>query len=318
MKHIAIIGAAGYTGGELIRLLLNHPEVELTQLISRSQGGKPVSSIHQDLIGETDLVFQDQLEGQIDVLFLCMGHGASKLWLAKKEVDKQTLIIDLSSDFRFDDNFVYGLAEWTKATLAESKKIANPGCFATAIQLALLPIVKAGAIESDVQIQAITGSTGAGQNPSNTSHFSWRNQNISVYKAFTHQHLAEVDQSIQKLDSNFSKELIFIPMRGNFSKGIFSTICFKTNLTEEAIYELYESTYSEDAFVQISKVSPNLKQVVNTNKNIIHIEKNGNYVMLISMIDNLIKGASGQAIQNMNIHFGWNENLGLQLKALVY
>jgi N-acetyl-gamma-glutamyl-phosphate reductase len=318
MKYIAIIGAAGYTGGELIRLLLNHPEVELTQLISRSQNGKLVSSVHQDLIGETDLVFQDQLEGQIDVLFLCMGHGASKLWLAKNEIDKQTLIIDLSSDFRFDDNFVYGLSEWSKATLTQSKQIANPGCFATAIQLALLPMVKAGAIESDVQIQAITGSTGAGQNPSNTSHFSWRNQNISVYKAFTHQHLAEVDQSIQKLDSNFSKELIFIPMRGNYSKGIFSTICFKTNLPEALIYELYESTYSEDAFVHISKVSPNLKQVVNTNKNIIYIEKNGNYVMLISMIDNLIKGASGQAIQNMNIHFGWKENLGLQLKALVY
>lgn len=318
MKKATIVGAAGYTGGELIRILFHHPKVEFKQLLSQSQAGKKVSLIHQDLIGELDTSFTNTFDQDTDILFLCMGHGRSKIWLAEQEVKASTLVIDLSSDFRMNSSYVYGLAEWKKSALPTVQHIANPGCYATAIQLGLLPLITARAIQSDVHVQAITGSTGAGQTKTDSSHFSWRNQNISSYKAFEHQHLEEIYQGIHSLDSSFNKEVVFIPIRGNFSKGIFATLCFKSKLTEEEIYALFQTTYHKDKFIHISKEEPNLKQVLNTNKCVLHIKKRGNYVMVISIIDNLIKGASGQAVQNMNLHFEWPEETGLKLKALVF
>ncbi|MEL6988133.1 MAG: N-acetyl-gamma-glutamyl-phosphate reductase [Bacteroidota bacterium] len=318
MIKVAVIGAAGYTGGELIRLLIHHPKISNIQLISRSQQGNRVDSIHQDLIGEYEGYFQEKIETKPDVIFLCMGHGQSKVWLGEQELEEETLLIDLSRDYRLDNDFIYGLSEWKKESLINHKKIANPGCFASAIQLALLPIIAAKGVKSDVQINAITGSTGAGHAKVDTTHFSWRNQNISVYKPFIHQHLEEIKYQVKQLDESFDKELVFIPMRGNFSKGIFCTLCFKTELNQKQLNDLYWNHYKNDAFVHIVDRAPHLKQVLNTNKTLIHIHKEGDYVLITSILDNLLKGASGQAIQNMNIHFRWPEETGLKLKAMVY
>ena len=315
MYKIGIIGAAGYTGGELIRLLLHHPQVDITFVYSNSQAGKPVSDTHDDLVGDTDLVFTDELDMSVDVLFLCMGHGEAKKWLAQNPVPENVLLIDLSHDFRWKENFTYGLPELNKTQIQQSKRIANPGCFATAIQLALLPLAKAQLIQDEVHIHAITGSTGAGQSLQATSHFSWRNNNISVYKAFDHQHLGEIGQSLKTLQPDLSKALNFIPVRGDFTRGIFASVYTNCDSDAESLHELYHDFYQDAPFTKVTKQNPHLKQVVNTNKCVLHVERHGDKVFIISMIDNLLKGASGQAVENMNLALGIDPYAGLQLKA---
>ena len=321
MIKIGIIGGAGYTAGELIRILLHHPKVEIDFIHSNSQAGKLVSDIHQDLLGEINLSFSKKINQHINVLFLCSGHGNSKTFLTENNFSKQTKIIDLSSDFRLKkegNDFVYGLPELNKKQIQSSSYIANCGCFATAIQLALLPLAKSQYLKNDVHIHAITGSTGAGQNPSSTTHFSWRNNNVSIYKPFSHQHLGEITESILQLQNDFQSEINFIPVRGNFSRGIFASVYTKTDLNENELIQLFESYYHDEPFVFITQKNPSLKQVVNTNKCILFVKKEGDKVFIISMIDNLIKGASGQAVQNMNLMFGFEETEGLNLKAMVF
>ncbi len=315
MFRAGIIGAAGYTGGELIRLLLHHPNVEITFVHSNSQTGKPVSDTHDDLVGDKDLYFTDKLDMSVDVLFLCMGHGEAKKWLEQNPVPDDVLLIDLSHDFRWKENFTYGLPELNKNQIQQSKRIANPGCFATAIQLALLPLAKAQLIQNEVHIHAITGSTGAGQSLSETSHFSWRNNNISVYKAFNHQHLAEIGQSLRQLQPNHAKALNFIPVRGDFTRGIFASMYVHCDWNETQLNELYHDFYRDAAFTVVTKQNPHLKQVVNTNKCLVHVEKHGDKAFIISVIDNLLKGASGQAVENMNLALGLEQSAGLKLKA---
>ena len=318
MINVGIIGGAGYTAGELIRILLYHPEVNIAYIHSNSQQSKLVSHIHDDLIGECSLHFTNEVHFNVDVLFLCMGHGQSKLFIEKHNPPTELTIIDLSQDFRLANDFVYGLPELNKARIATSKRIANCGCFATAIQLGLLPLAKAQQLKDEVHIHAVTGSTGAGQSPKATTHFSWRNNNLSIYKAFKHQHLAEINKSIVQLQADFDYALNFLPVRGNFPRGIFASLYTKTNLSEEALIQLYEDYYQAEPFVILSKENPNLKQVVNTNKCILYLEKHDDKVLIISMIDNLVKGASGQAVQNMNLTFGFQETCGLQLKAMAF
>lgn len=315
MFKAGIIGAAGYTGGELIRLLLHHPEVDITFVHSNSQAGKPVYDTHDDLVGETDLIFTDHLDVNVEVLFLCMGHGKAKAWLAENPVPEETLLIDLSHDFRLDKNWVYGLPELNKSQIQQTRRIANPGCFATAIQLGLLPLAKAQLLQDEAHIHAITGSTGAGQSLSETSHFSWRNNNISVYKAFNHQHLAEIGQSLRQLQSNHDKALNFIPVRGDFTRGIFASVYVNCDLNEVQLNELYHDFYQDAAFTTVTAQNPHLKQVVNTNKCVVHVEKHGDKAFIVSMIDNLLKGASGQAVENMNLALGIDPCAGLKLKA---
>ncbi|MCX2743577.1 N-acetyl-gamma-glutamyl-phosphate reductase [Mangrovivirga sp. M17] len=326
MLKTGIIGGAGYTAGELIRLLINHPEVEIKFIHSNSQAGKPVYSIHQDLIGEIDINFTNELSNDVDLVFLCMGHGASEKFLKEKGLSENIKIVDLSRDFRLKpDNswngkeFVYGLPEKNKHLIKEADAIANPGCFATAIQLALLPAASVGAFkEEEAHVHAVTGSTGAGQKPTNTSHFSWRNNNISVYKAFTHQHLGEIEQQMNEVQGQEVKGINFVPMRGDFTRGIFATVYFKSDMSEEEAQELYENFYADAAFTHVSKEPVHLKQVVNSNKGVIKVEKHGDKIMVTSMIDNLLKGASGQAVQNMNLMMGWPEKLGLGLKPVSF
>ncbi|MEM6724516.1 MAG: N-acetyl-gamma-glutamyl-phosphate reductase [Bacteroidota bacterium] len=321
MIQAAIIGGGGYTAGELIRLLIQHPLVYAFEVVSHSQAGKMLHEVHPGLIGETFLQFQPALTTKPDVLFLCMGHGKSKSWLQENIIPDHTKVIDLSRDFRLKDTnnpFVYGLPEGYKKVIKKAKYVANPGCFATAIQLALLPLAKASLIQSEVHIQAITGSTGAGQSPSDTSHFSWRSGNLSVYKAFNHQHLGEIKQTLNEQQSNPISDLHFLPLRGNFTRGIFSTLYLDLNEDLSTIQEIYQSSYAKEPFVWINTDNTDLKQVVNTNKCILHLEKHKNKLLIISMIDNLLKGASGQAIQNMNLLFGFEETTGLQLKALAF
>ena len=329
MIKAGIIGGAGYTGGEMLRILVNHPNVEIVFVNSTSNAGNLISDVHTDLIGDTDLRFTSDVSQDIDVLFLCVGHGDAKKFLAANPINENIKIIDLSQDFRLNANasfsipdpglqikdFIYGLPELNREAIKTAKNIANPGCFATCIQLGLLPLAKAGLIKSEVHINATTGSTGAGQSLSTTSHFSWRNNNLSIYKAFEHQHLNEIGESLTQLQPSISESLNFIPQRGAFSRGILASIYLESNLTLEEAQELYEDYYSDHLFTYMSRKNIDLKQVVNTNKCLIHLEKHGNKLFIISIIDNLLKGASGQAVQNMNLMFGLEENSGLRLKA---
>lgn len=323
MKTIkaGIVGGAGYTGGELLRLLLPHPAVEIVFVHSNSSAGKPVYDIHTDLFGDTDLHFSDKLTQDIDVLFLCMGHGDSKVFLADNVIDSNIKIIDLSQDFRLKETagkFIYGLPELNREQIKKASYIANPGCFATALQLALLPLASVGKLPESTYINALTGSTGAGQSLSTTSHFSWRANNISVYKAFTHQHLNEIGESLTQLQPGYAKNIKFVPERGDFSRGIFASVMFESTMTEEELYKLYNAYYESHPFTHVSAKGIDLKQVVNTNKCLVSIVKNGDDVLITSAIDNLLKGASGQAVQNMNLLFGLDEKTGLQLKASAF
>ena len=317
-----IIGGAGYTGGEMLRLLINHPDVDVTFVHSNSNGGNLISDVHTDLLGDTDLRFTDVLSFAVDVLFLCVGHGDAKKFLAANPVPAGVKIIDLSQDFRLTEaagtDWIYGLPELNREQIKTADYIANPGCFATCIQLGLLPLAAEGVLKSEIHINATTGSTGAGQGLSPTSHFSWRNGNISVYKAFEHQHLNEIGQSLVQLDPEFETALNFIPQRGNFTRGIMAVIYLESDLTAEEAAALYEEYYAAHPFTHFSKKNIDLKQVVNTNKGIVHVEKHGSKLLIISIIDNLLKGASGQAVQNMNLMFGLDERQGLRLKAAAF
>lgn len=323
--RIGIAGGAGYTGGELLRILINHPQAEICWVHSNSNAGKPLSDVHADLFGDTDLKFTDSISQDIDVLFLCVGHGDAKKFLDSHEIARSIKIIDLSQDFRLNPNathgdrsFVYGLPELNREAIKQAHNIANPGCFATCIQIGLLPLAAAELLNSEVHINATTGSTGAGQSLSPTSHFSWRNNNLSVYKAFEHQHLNEIVQSINQLQNNFDQALNFIPQRGDFTRGILAAMYTESELTLDEAYSLYENYFKDHPFTHISKRNIDLKQVVNTNKALIHLEKHGNKLFIISIIDNLLKGASGHAVQNMNLMFGIGETVGLRLKASAF
>lgn len=321
MIKAGIIGAAGYTGGELIRILLHHKKIELAFCFSRSQHGKKIHEIHSDLIGETELSFTNNLSSTVDVLFLCLPHGEAKHFLAENNFPATTKIIDLSNDYRLKENangFIYGLPELNKEKIKTANKVANAGCFASAIQLALLPLAKSGALKNDIHISGITGSTGAGVGLSETSHFSWRNNNASVYKAFTHQHLGEIIESIQQLQANFKSTINFIPYRGNFTRGIIITAYTKYNGTLNEAKELFSNFYKDAPFTILSDKNIHLKQVVNTNKCLLYLEKHDEQLMIIAAIDNLVKGASGHAVQNMNLMFGFNETEGLNLKPSAY
>ncbi len=319
MIKAGIIGGAGYTAGELIRILVNHPEVEIEFVNSSSNTGKRVAAVHSGLIGETNLTFTDELPlDKINVLFLCSAHGDSRKFLASNEVPENLKIIDLSTDFRHkrdDHDFVYGLPELNRDQIIHASHVANPGCFATTIQLALLPLAAAGLLTGDLHVNAITGSTGAGVKPSATSHFSWRNNNISAYKAFEHQHLEEILQSLHQLQPGFDKDLNFIPVRGNFARGIFATTYLKSSLSTAEAMKIFTEFYKDAAFTIVVSENPDMKQVVNTNKAIVYVEKHGEYLLIISAADNLLKGASGQAVQNMNLMFGFDEKAGLNLKS---
>ena len=314
-----IIGGAGYTGGEMLRILINHPHVEITFVNSTSNAGNLISDVHTDLIGETDLKFTSDLPQDIDVLFLCVGHGDAKKFLATHPIADSIKIIDLSQDFRLTANaafenrkFIYGLPELNREAIKNAKNIANPGCFATCIELGLLPLAHKGLIKSEVHINATTGSTGAGQSLATTSHFSWRNNNLSVYKAFEHQHLNEIGETLGAITLNF------IPQRGDFTRGILAAMYTESDLTLEQAQTLYEEYYSTHPFTTVSAKNIDLKQIVNTNKALVHLEKHGNQLFIISIIDNLLKGASGQAVQNMNLMFGLEERQGLNLKATAF
>jgi len=319
--RVGIIGGAGYTGGELIRLLVQHPQVTLSFVHSRSNAGKPVSHIHQDLLGDTGLHFTDTLSADIDVLFLCLGHGESRNFLTEHKIAAHTRIIDLANDFRLapqsligDRRFVYGLPELNRDAIRTAQNIANPGCFATALQLGLLPLAEAGLL-SDIYTTGITGSTGAGQSLSTTSHFSWRANNIQAYKTFTHQHLGEIGQSLLQLQPNTDIDISFVPWRGDFTRGIFVSSTIHCDLSIEELYTLFTNYYKDHPFTQVSRDAIFLKQVVNTNKAVVQLEKAGTKLVVHSALDNLLKGASGQAVQNMNLIFGLNEEAGLKLKA---
>jgi len=322
MIHIGIIGGAGYTAGELLRILLNHPLAEVTFVHSTSNAGNKVSDVHKDLLGDTDLVFRDEMDfSGLDVIFLCMGHGKSVEFMKEYSLPGHLKVIDLSHDFRLkrDGNqFVYGLPELNREQIRLSKYIANPGCFATGIQLTLLPLAAANLIIDEIHVNAITGSTGAGQNPSSTSHFSWRNGNVSAYKIFSHQHLGEINQSIQQLQTGYNPSLNFVPVRGNHTRGIFTVTYTKFNGSIEEAQNLYSEYYNGHPFVILTKENPDLKQVVNTNKCILYLEKHSDKLLIISVTDNLIKGASGQAVQNMNLMFGIDEKAGLNLKPVAF
>lgn len=322
MIKAGIIGGAGYTAGELIRILINHPQVELVFVNSASNAGNKLTDVHGGLLGETDTRFTDQLPyGEIDVLFFCTAHGDTKKFMEANDVPECLKIIDLSTDYRHKaegNDFVYGLPELNKEAIKQASHIANPGCFATAIQLALLPLAKAGLLNSEVHVNAITGSTGAGVKPSATSHFSWRENNISVYKAFEHQHLTEIRQSLEELYPDFDEDINFIPVRGNFTRGIFASIYLEYNGKQEEAEILYTDFYKDSPFTIVTDKNPDLKQVVNTNKCILCVEKHGNKLLILSCIDNLIKGASGQAVHNMNLMFGLEEIEGLKLKASAF
>ncbi len=315
---VGIIGGGGYTAGELIRILLGHPEATIAYVQSASQAGKRIDDTHDDLVGTCDLYFSADVSFDVDVVFLCMGHGQSKTFMETYAPPPRVAIIDLSTDFRLDTDWVYGLPELNKAAIRSNNRIANCGCFATAIQLGLLPLAEAQQLNDEVHISATTGSTGAGQALSPTTHFSWRSSNLSVYKAFEHQHLAEILRSLQQLQPGFAYDVNFIPLRGDFPRGILAAMYINCDLDLDALYELYETFYSDDPFTVITRKNPHLKQVVNTNKCLIHLEKHGRKIFIISLIDNLTKGASGQAIQNMNLLFDLPETTGLQLKSLAF
>lgn len=321
MINVGIIGGSGYTAGELIRILMYHPNVNIDFVYSTTNAGKPLSVAHHDLLGDIEMDFTDAINPDVNVLFLCLGHGKSISFLQENKFACHTKIIDLGNDFRltkdsiFDGKqFVYGLPELNKTAIKKANYIANPGCFATAIQLALLPLAKNQLLENDIHINATTGSTGAGVSPSETTHFSWRSNNMSHYKAFDHQHLGEINQSVNQLQTTYSNELLFIPNRGDFARGIFATLYTTAEESLDEIVAKYEDFYKNEPFVTVTTTNINMKQVVQTNKCIISLTKKGNRILITSIIDNLTKGASGQAIQNMNLMFGLPETTGLHLK----
>lgn len=324
MIKAGIIGGSGYTGGELIRILLYHPEAQIDFVFSTTRAGKKLTTAHPDLLGETDMEFTGNINPDVDVVFLCLGHGNSSKFLNENQFSKTTKIVDLSNDFRLRDdaifegmNFVYGLPELQREVIRKANYIANPGCFATTIQLALLPLAKANRLSGEVHINAVTGSTGAGVSPSATSHFSWRNNNLSWYKPFTHQHMGEINESLKSLQADYGP-LFFLPNRGNFTRGILATAYTKFEGSEQEAIHLYNEYYSDATFTQISEEPIHLKQVVNTNNCHIHLHKHEDILLITSITDNLLKGASGQAVQNMNLMFGFEESAGLHLKAGVY
>jgi N-acetyl-gamma-glutamyl-phosphate reductase len=322
MVRVGIIGGAGYTAGELLRILVNHPDALVVYVQSSSNGGNKITDVHKDLIGDTDLVFSSEYNfSGLDVIFLCMGHGKSKEFFENYQIPDELKVIDLSHDFRLKregNNFVYGLPELDRDLISKSNYIANPGCFATAIQLAILPLAASGFIKDEIHVNAITGSTGAGQKPTETSHFSWRNGNLSAYKIFDHQHLGEINQSLTQLQSSYKPSLNFIPIRGNHTRGIYVTAYTKFDGSLEEAKKLYSNFYSSHPFVFVVDENPDLKLVVNTNKCILYLEKHGDKIIIVSIVDNLIKGASGQAVQNMNLMFGLDEKAGLNLKAIAF
>lgn len=340
MINVGILGAAGYTGGELIRLLLNHPSVNIVFANSESNAGNKVYDVHEGLLGETEMEFTSEMPfDKVDVVFFCFGHGKSEAFLKEHSIPANVKIIDLAQDFRIagDHDYVYGLPETHRDIIAKCQHLANPGCFATCIQLGLLPLAKAGLITNDIAVNAITGSTGAGQKPGATTHFSWRNNNFSVYKLFTHQHLHEITQTLNELRPENTPHVVdtldegfevkdgevtvdFIPYRGDFARGIFCTEVIRLDkaMAKEEVEALYKDFYATAAFTHYSEKAPDLKQVVNTNKAIVHVDVFGRKVVVTSMIDNLLKGAVGQAVQNMNIMFGEDEKAGLNLKASAF
>lgn len=327
-----IIGGAGYTGGEMLRILVNHPLVEIAFVNSKSNTGNYIYEVHTDLFGDTELKFIGDISADIDVLFLCVGHGDAKKFLEENVIPDNVKIVDLSQDFRLSQNskfksknFIYGLPELNREAIKKAQNIANPGCFATCLQLGLLPLAASSLLNSEVHITATTGSTGAGQSPSATTHFTWRNDNLSVYKAFEHQHLGEIIQSINHLQTNFSVPpsgggggINFIPYRGDYTRGIIASIYLDSDLTGEEAFKLYEDYYGSHLFTHVTTRNIDLKQVVNTNKCFIQIAKHSNKILITSIIDNLTKGASGQAVQNMNLMFGLDETAGLRLKATAF
>lgn len=321
MTKVGILGAAGYTGGELIRLLLNHPEAEIVFANSESNAGNLVSDVHEGLIGDTDLRFTDAMPfDQVNVVFFCFGHGKSEAFLKEHTIPANIKIIDLAQDFRIKGNhdYVYGLPEINKAEIVKAQHVANPGCFATAIQVALLPAAKMGLLTDDVAVNAITGSTGAGQKPGATTHFSWRSDNLSIYKAFSHQHIAEIRQSLTQIQGCLDASIDFIPYRGNFARGIFCTAVVRTIANAEDVIAAYKDFYRDAAFTHYSDKAIDLKQVVNTNKALVHVDCFEGKILVTSAIDNLLKGAVGQAVQNMNLLFGLEETAGLKLKASAF
>ena len=323
MKKIGILGGSGFTGGELIRILLNHPKLKIKFIYSLSQNGKNVYEIHPDLLGKTDIIFSDQISTDIDVLFLCLGHGKSRIFLDKYNFKSDTIIIDLSSDFRLTNNnkyksrnFLYSLPEFNREKIKQSKSIANPGCFATAIQIGLLPLMANNLIKNDIHVNAITGSTGAGRISSDTNNFNWRNNNLSIYKPFNHQHLNEIYQTLNIMGNN--SKIYFVPYRGNFTRGIFTSIYMKFDDEIENIKSIYKDFYESHPFTFLSKNDINLKEVINTNNCHVNIECHESIIHITTVIDNLLKGASGQAVQNLNIIFGYEESLGLNFKGSIY
>jgi N-acetyl-gamma-glutamyl-phosphate reductase len=317
-----IIGGAGYGGGEMIRLLLNHPNVEISYVHSRSNAGNPLYAVHADLLGETELTFTGEVSNDIDVLFLCLGHGEAKKFVEATDIAASVKIIDLSQDFRLGETvkgreFVYGLPEMQREKIITANNIANPGCFATGIQLGLLPLAKAGLLQ-EVHTTGITGSTGAGQSLQATSHFTWRANNISTYKVLSHQHLKEIRRSLQLLQPSFTGDVNFVPVRGDFPRGIWVTSYLQSDLSLEEAQQLYKDYYAGHPFTHVSDKQIDLKQIVNTNKCLIQLEKVGNKLVIHSIEDNLLKGASGQAVQNMNLLFGFDETAGLRLKSIVF
>ena len=322
MIKIGILGAAGYTGGEIIRLLLNHPEAEIVFANSESNAGNLVSDVHEGLIGETDLMFTDEIPfGEVDVVFFCFGHGKSEAFLKEHTIPENVKIIDLAQDFRIaapTHDYVYGLPEINKAEIQRAQHVANPGCFATCIQLGLLPAAKMGLLTSDVAVNAITGSTGAGQKPGATTHFSWRNNNLSIYKPFQHQHIAEIRQSLKQVQGHLDADIDFIPYRGDFARGIFATEVIRTDADANEVIAAYKEFYRDAAFTHYADKPLDMKQVVNTNKCLVHIDAFEGKLLVTSCIDNLLKGAVGQAVQNMNIMFALDEASGLRLKASAF
>lgn len=322
MIRVGIVGGAGYTAGELIRLLVNHSDVEIAFVNSSSHAGCPITQVHEGLYGDTDLTFTDELPlAAIDCLFICSGHGKSKEFMASHQIPEKLKIVDFSQDYRLkaeDNRFVYGLPELNKGAIAAAQYIANPGCFATCIQLGLLPLAANHLLEGDIIVNAITGSTGAGVKPGGTTHFSWRDNNLSIYKPFVHQHLPEIKQSIAQLQNTFNSDLTFVPFRGDFPRGIFASIIVNCNEDIQELYRLYDSFYQTSPFVYSIRENIDLKQVVNTNKCLIHLECHEGKLLIVSCIDNLLKGASGTAVHNMNLLFGLPETEGLKLKPSAF
>ena len=322
--RVAIAGGTGYTGGELFRILLNHPNVEIVAATTTSSEGMPVASVHRDLIGETDLCFGTELNDP-DVIFLCLGHGISRQFVDTHDIKPECRIIDLGNDFRLDGDyagrhFVYGLCESARNEIAQAHDVANPGCFATAVQLATLPLAAAGLIHDEIHVTALTGSTGAGKKPGETTHFSYRSDNISIYKLFSHQHLAEIRQNLVRVSEKQSPVVNFVPLRGDFARGIFASVYTRAaeGMSQEDYQKLFEEYYAASPFVFHSKEGISMKEVVNTNKGLVHVELHDGYVHIASAIDNLVKGAAGQAVQNMNLMFGLPEDTGLRLKPSAF